>query len=138
MGAGLAALCVTALGCAQLRPPEGGATDPWIREQVERVVEREAPPAVDVQVEARDGVVYLSGIVPSIEVVERLLAESARIPGVRQIVNHLRVAERPGQDAAVGARRVPRAPPDRGGLRACGPRLRLAERATAISLLRGA
>lgn len=95
LGAALGALSVAAVGCAHARPPEGGATDAWIREQVEQIVAREAPPGADVRVEVREGAVYLSGIVPAVEVAARLLRESARIPGVRQVVNHLRVAGSP-------------------------------------------
>jgi len=84
------------LACAARGPVgEDQATiDAWISAEVQRVL-KEEPEVVleDLRVETHDGVVVLSGVQPSLEAVAKALDRAARVRGVLQVVNQIRVVE---------------------------------------------
>ncbi|MFQ5745037.1 MAG: BON domain-containing protein [Acidobacteriota bacterium] len=90
-------LCVSA--CAA-RPPVGSNPrdlDAWITAEVTRVLAKESMVNVeDLHVETRDGVVVLSGVQASLEKVSRAIERAARVRGVRQVINQIRVVQQPG------------------------------------------
>jgi hypothetical protein len=83
-------------GCASTGPSgEDQATiDAWISAEVRRVLAEEEDVVVDdLQIETRDGIVTLSGVQPSLEAVAKALDRTARVRGVLQVINQIRVVE---------------------------------------------
>lgn len=90
-------------GCASTSDPtlEALPPDQRIRTQIERgLAEDDRVPADRVRVEVTDGVVVLSGIVPTVEIVRRALELAERPDGVVEIVNRIRVLSRRGSRPA--------------------------------------
>ena len=94
----LVTLGLAGAGCAT----HGGvSTDPVSEDQritseVTRVVgEIDDVVMEDLRVETRDGVVVVSGVQPSLEVVREILRRAARVRGVSEVVNRIRIAGGP-------------------------------------------
>lgn len=105
-GAGLAigiALVALLAGCASSGRRSPSARPPDAQIQAEVRAELEADRRVDaaaIEVASRDGIVTLSGVVADLDQVRRALRIAARVDGVTQIVNRLRVLPRePGGPA---------------------------------------
>ena len=100
-------LAVGALGaCASTgeRPLSEALTDDWINSEVRRgLAESDKVESEGLRVETRDGVVALSGVLSTTDQVREALRIAARIRGVRQVVNHIRVIPRLGPGAVRGA-----------------------------------
>ena len=96
---GIAVLCGLTCGCAAR---SGLETDPEARDrqinaEVLRVIgELDGVIIEDVRVETRDGVVVLSGVQPSPESVRDILQRVARVRGVTEVVNRIRIVRAPG------------------------------------------
>lgn len=87
-----------AVACASMGGgrPEGMSEDAWITEQVRASLVRDSQvEAGKIEVETREGVVFLSGLQRTFEQVRRALERAAAVRGVRQVVNQIRVLEEP-------------------------------------------
>ena len=85
---------IVSISCAgtSFRPPSLGLTDDWISAEVlRRLTENEQVDADSIRVETRDRIVVLSGVQEGLDQVRAALQVAARVRGVRQVVNHLRV-----------------------------------------------
>jgi osmotically-inducible protein OsmY len=88
------ALVLLAGGCAARR---GGPVDPLAEDRritaevLEIIAENDDLVAEDLHVETRDGVVVISGVQPDLEGVGRLLERAARVRGVTEVVNRIRI-----------------------------------------------
>jgi osmotically-inducible protein OsmY len=70
----------------------GTASDAWITAATKlRLLADDRTPALDVNVDTRDGVVTLFGVVPSAEAKAAAEAEARKVDGVRQVRNELEV-----------------------------------------------
>lgn len=87
--------------CAARAPVGAGPAeiDAWITAEVLRALEKEPDVVVaDLRIETRDGVVTLAGVQHSMESVAKALERAARVDGVVQVINQIRVVgagERP-------------------------------------------
>jgi len=98
----IAVLCALTGACAAR---SGLETDPEARDlritaEVLRIIgeldDDDVVVAEDVRVETTDGVVVLSGVQPSLEAVGAILQRVARIRGVAEVVNRIRVVRTGG------------------------------------------
>ena len=90
----LLVLTASVPGCAAGAGPDGApvSEDRRITEEVLRIVaERDDIVAEDIEVETNDGVVVLSGVQADLEPVSELLRRVARVRGVVEVVNRIRI-----------------------------------------------
>jgi osmotically-inducible protein OsmY len=89
-------------------PPEAGAkrgvtgvaSDAWTTTAVKmRLLADADTPALDINVDTRDGIVTLFGIVGTAEAKRAAEAEAQKVSGVTRIENHLQVVPEPKQEA---------------------------------------
>lgn len=81
---------------------ESSARDRWITTATKlRLMANTETPAFDINVDTRDGIVTLFGMVDSAKAREQAAAEARKISGVRQVVNDIQVVA-PSQAAKVG------------------------------------
>jgi osmotically-inducible protein OsmY len=83
-------------GCVSTGPVgEDQATiDEWISAEIRRVLGEESKVVIaDLRIETHDGIVTLSGVQPSLEAVSKALERTARVRGVEQVINRIRVVE---------------------------------------------
>jgi hypothetical protein len=93
-------------GCAARHgaPVDPLAEDRRITVEVLRIIaENDELVAEDLRVETRDGVVVISGVQPDLEGIGRLLERAARVRGVTEVVNRIRIL-RGGTAASLSAR----------------------------------
>jgi hyperosmotically inducible protein len=77
------------------------ARDRWITTATKmRLMANTETPAFDINVDTRDGIVTLFGMVDSARAKEQAAAEARKVSGVRQVVNDIQVVS-PGQASAV-------------------------------------
>jgi osmotically-inducible protein OsmY len=98
-------------GCASTGPvgEDQTAIDEWISAEVRRVLAEEEDVVVaDLHIETHDGVVTLSGVQPTMEAVAKALNRTARVRGVLQVINQIRVVNGLGRDRAAAMLRAVR------------------------------
>lgn len=88
---------LSVLSACAARGPIGSdpaEVDAWITREVLRVLAEEDEVVIeDLRVETGDGVVVLFGVQPSTEAVAAALNRAARVRGVRQVINQIRVVQ---------------------------------------------
>jgi osmotically-inducible protein OsmY len=90
---------------AEIRDDGGAADDTmigdaWITSKVKmRLLANDVTPALDINVDTRDGIVTLFGIVPSDEAKSAAAAEAHKVESVKNVRNELQIVAKTEQDA---------------------------------------
>lgn len=85
-------LLTVTVACASTHPHLAPIDDYQIRSEIHNLLrDDDHIDAESINVESRDGVVILVGVVASVDEVQRALRHAGRVPGVQQVVNRLRI-----------------------------------------------